>query len=66
MARRAASHCCGPLVALGLDRVEKWHWPGLAGAALASSALCLLLIGPGGGGAQDAHFAPCFVAPGLS
>ena len=47
MARCAASHCCGPLVALGLDRVEKWHWPGLAGA-FPSSALCLLLIGPGG------------------
>ena len=25
MARCAASHRCGPLVALGLGRAEKWH-----------------------------------------
>ena len=34
MARCAASHCYGPLVALGLDGVEQWPWSGWAGAAL--------------------------------
>ena len=37
----------GPLVALGLDRIEKWHLPSWAGAALCFVGLCLLLTGPG-------------------
>ena len=64
MAQCAASHCCGPLVALGLERVEQWHWPVGLVLRSASSALCLLLMGPGGGGAPGAHFALGLVALG--
>ena len=62
MARCVTSHSCGLLVALGWE--EKWHCPGWAGAALCFVG-CLLQMGPVGGGAQDGHFAPGFVAPGL-
>ena len=59
MARCAASHRSGPLVALGLDRVEQWNRPGWAGAALCNVGLVCC-----SGGAPGAHFPPGLVAPG--